>query len=518
MSKLPKLSLNKNNYYSLRFRINKSLVPFFKKKAVNKSLDTRDIKQANIKAGIIYSKYKEILQVSKMLTDKQIQDLVNNYILEQLQQDFNGRAVDGVGIVYSQADGVMFHDNASATRDVIHEAIGDFRTDLANSKTDIIEDIGVELLDNINIVYDDNDESHRVFMLKLLEGQVKLFEELHSIYSGKVSSLESSVKNISITTPVTLEEVITLKEAYIKFEKWYKQTGTTEKQYQATVNKLTKTIIPFLGMDKDIQTITLDDIDELKEFLESFPNISRIPYKHMSFNEIIALNDVPEDLIISTDTQCKYLKIVKQFFKYILERGLITHNPCSLLIMPDSNSEKREPFSSNDMCVLFNEFEKLDNRKYIYYTLAYTGMRPSEFWMATIGKEDGIYYLDLTDEKLKLKTPNSRRKIPLHSKLIEMGIPKKLVSLQNAFKQASISNYFNKNIKTILENDDNKLMYSFRHTVATELINDDVLSDKVSALLGHSYQNTNMTKEVYFKGYKLNILKEAVNKLNYGEL
>lgn len=515
MSKIPKLSQNKNDYYTIRFRIHKSLVPYFKKKAINKSLNTKDINQANAKAGIIYSKYKEILQVSKMLSDEQIQNLVDNYIVEQLEQDFKGRAIDGVGIVFSQADGVMFPDNASAIRDVIKEAVGEFKQGLANSDINTVEDIGKELLSNIDIVYDEDDDTHRVFMLSLLEGQVKLFEELYDVYSGKVSNFESGVKNINITTPIEVEKIITVQDAYIKFEKWYKQTGITAKQYKATTNKLTKTIIPFLGLDTDVKTITLDDIDELKEFLETFPNISRLPYKNMTFEELINLEEVPEEMVISTDTQCKYLKIVKQFFKFLLESGLVNHNPCSLLIMPDSDSKKREPFTKEDIDILFNEFESLDDRKYIYYTLAYTGMRPSEFWKCKIAYEDEIFYFDLTDKSLNLKTANSKRKIPLHNKLVELGIQDKLKFLQDEFKQASISNYFNKNIKTLLENEESKIMYSFRHTVATELKRADVDMDKISEILGHSYENSSVTKTTYANPYSLQQLKEAIENLEY---
>ncbi len=158
MSQTPKLSINKNQYYAIRFRISKKLIPYFGKYTINKSLNTKDIKQAKIKADIIYSKYKEILQVSKMLSDEQIQKLVDDYIIEQLDQDFKGRAINGMGIVFSQADGIHFHDNASATKDVVHTALMEYKKGLPNNKIDLVEDIGKELLENIGMNYDDNDD------------------------------------------------------------------------------------------------------------------------------------------------------------------------------------------------------------------------------------------------------------------------------------------------------------------------------------------------------------------------
>ncbi len=86
---------------------------------------------------------------------------------------------------------------------------------------------------------------------------------------------------------------------------------------------------------------------------------------------------------------------------------------------------------------LFNFFTTLDDRKYIYYALAYSGLRPSELWKCKIStSKDNIIYFDLTDKDLQLKTMSSYRVIPLHNKLLEMGIDKNyLHSSYNLHKQ-----------------------------------------------------------------------------------
>ena len=347
------------------------------------------------------------------------------------------------------------------------------------------------------------------------QGQIELFDTIYKRYTGNFTT-QLQANNHNITTPRQQSiKVITLEEAFNRFDSWYKKTDITDKHYNNTINRLNKTILPFIGLNKDVSTITLDDIDEFKEFLESFPNISRLPYKHMSFKELSELDDVPSEFVISNDTQSKYLKIVKQLFSFMIDDGIIGYNPCKRLIMPDDEQKKREPFSSDDMNVLFNEFDKLDNKKYIYYSLAYTGMRPSELWKCHISQEDDIYYFDLTNPDIDLKTKQSRRKIPLHSKLIELGIQDKLSSLQTEFKQDYLSIYFNKTIKKTITDDDNKIMYSFRHTVATELKRADVNMDKVSELLGHSYESDSMTKSTYASGYTLKQLKEAIDSLSF---
>lgn len=502
-------------FFCIRFRVHKKLQPYFNKKVISKSLQTKDNKIAREKADVLYFGYKKLLEVMSMLTDEQIQQLVDDYIMEQLEQDLNNRAINGVGLVYAPADNVHFQDVASASKELLNSFISDYKQGLANSETQEIENIGQKLLSNIGVNYDSKDSSHRHFMLQLLQGQIQLFDTMYQRYSANFTPQQQSNNFQTLSSQQPTTKVITLQEAFKRFDSWYKKTDITEKHYNNTINRLNKTILPFIGLETDVSTITLDTIDELKEFLQAFPNISRLPYKHMSFKELSELDDVPTEFIISNDTQSKYLKIVKQLFLFMVDNGIIPYNPCKRLIMPDDEQKKREPFNSEDMKVLFNEFDKLDNKKYIYYSLAYTGMRPSELWKCHISQEDDIYYFDLTSEDIELKTKQSRRKIPLHHKLIDLGIQDKLSSLQTEFKQDYLSIYFNKTIKKSLVDDDNKIMYSFRHTVATELKRADVNMDKVSELLGHSYESDSMTKSTYASSYTLQQLKEAIDQLSF---
>jgi len=141
-------------------------------------------------------------------------------------------------------------------------------------------------------------------------------------------------------------------------------------------------------------------------------------------------------------------------------------------------------------------------------------MRPSELWKCKISvSKDSIIYFDLTDNQLQLKTTASHRLIPLHEELLKMGIDKKLSSLQLEFNQAWISKFFNKTIKPMLTNNPRKIMYSFRHTVATELKRAEVNMDMVSEILGHSYESSSITKEVYANRYTLAQLQQAINHL-----
>ena len=408
------LTTNKNNYYCLRFRVHKRLIPFFKKTQISKSLYTKDKKIAKLKANKLYYPYQQILNTLTIITTEQTQQLVDTYIEEQLEQ-----------------------------------------------------------------------------------------------HIMKVFTINS--------TKYKLVSKTTLQEAYDKFCSWYKQQKITQKQYLLTTNKLHNSILPFFGLLTNIEDITLEAVEEFKEFLYSMPNTNLIQYKKLSYIQITQLSNIPKEHIIGISTQIKYLKILKQFFLYVMKANILSYNPCSLLTMPNNTISNREPFNEIELKNLFNFFTTLDDRKYIYFALAYSGMRPSELWKCKVStSEDNIIYFDLEDKDLQLKTMSSYRVIPLHYKLLEMGIDKKLSSLQLQFTQAGVSSYFNKTIKPTITDNPNKIMYSFRHTVATELKRAETIHmDKVSELLGHTYEHSSMTKEVYAQGYTMKQLQEAINYLPY---
>lgn len=413
------LSVNKNNYYCIRFRVHKRLIPFFKKILIRKSLQTKNKRLAQQQANKIYSKYEQILCMVRLFPPEQIQELTDSFIQEQLHQE----------------------------------------------------------------------KTNHLFIGSLMPPK-------------------------EIEASPTISTSITVQESYHRFCTWYKQQKITDKQYMATTHKLQKTIIPFFGADTSIEDITLEAIEEFQEFLLSFPNVSLKKYKNFTFNQIINLSNVPTTDMITVNTQIKYLKILKQFFNFTIKADIVRYNPCTLLTMPNNSIVHREPFDSDDIKQLFSIFDDLDDRKYIYYTLAYTGMRPSELWMCNISTcKDGVKYFDLTSKDIKLKTSSSHRKIPLHKRLLSMNIDRKLPYLQEQFTQAGISTYFNKSIKPQITDNSNKIMYSFRHTVATELKRAEVNMDKVSELLGHIYSSSSMTKEVYAQGYTTTQLQEAINQL-----
>ena len=328
-------------------------------------------------------------------------------------------------------------------------------------------------------------------------------------------SSNTPIQSSAITTVIEpIDTSITLSEAFESYCKWYKKTDIQERQYKTVTNRL-KVAISFFGATKYIKEFTTECIEEYIDFLKQFPNTNQRPYCRMTFDEIISLSIIPVTDIISTATLIKYMKAFKQMENYLVDDGKLDRRISKRANIPTSISAKTKEFTQFDIRILFNLFNTLDDRKFIYYTYALTGMRTSEFWKCKIGIEEGIYFFDLSYKAVELKTESSKRKIPIHSKLLNMGIVEKIEDIQESFNQQAISLYFNNTIINELEDHQDKVMYCFRHTMATELKRANVNIDKISELLGHSYENSTITKTTYASKYSLSQLQEAIELLPY---
>jgi len=403
----PLLKLNSNKYgvYYLRFRIAKKLIRFFGQTYINKSLNTSDHSRAKRKAIHYRTKYLELLDVSDWISDKTLQDSVDNYKFEvlKLPKEENNRTLD--------------------------------------------------------------------------------------------------YRKLSI------------QQAYNLFDKWYKKQNILEQQYKVVTKRLS-IAISYFGENTPITKLTTDDIEEYIDFLSAFPNPIKKPYKTMSFKEIRNLTNIPNKDLISSSTVIKYIKAFRQFESFLVDDGKLHRRISKRANLPTPSTVNVNPFTQTDLKTLFDEFNKIGDLGLIYYTYAYTGMRTSEFWKSRIGYIDGIYYFDLSYKGVELKTSSSKRKIPIHSKLIDMGILKSLERLQKSYKQSMVSNTFNNKLINSILDTKNKVLYGFRHTFATELKKANVNIDKISEILGHHYENTSTTKEVYTNGYSLQQLREAVETLS----
>ena len=153
-----------------------------------------------------------------------------------------------------------------------------------------------------------------------------------------------------------------------------------------------------------------------------------------------------------------------------------------------------------------------------------------QLFVGDIQKKKNIYYFNVTDEgeKQHLKNQNSKRKVPVHPKLIELGFidfvnEQKKNKQQLLFNKLSYSpkNKYNKKmsawfaryLEEIGITQESKVFHSFRHLVKQSLRNYGVPKEFQNAICGWS--GDDIGEKVYGGEVPIEILYKEICKLKY---
>jgi integrase len=179
---------------------------------------------------------------------------------------------------------------------------------------------------------------------------------------------------------------------------------------------------------------------------------------------------------------------------------------------------------------------RLTKKPYRYWgTLIglYTGARLNEvcqLQLTDIKRNDDIWYFDINDEgeRKSVKNTASRRRVPVHKVLLELGILDYVAELRQRGEKRlfpelsycpkngwgrSLGRWFNEEFLPSLEVKTKELVFhSFRHSMITELKHRNVQPGIVQAIVGHTPDS--VTEGTYMKGrYKLEQLCDAIDLL-----
>ena len=219
----------------------------------------------------------------------------------------------------------------------------------------------------------------------------------------------------------------------------------------------------------------------------------------------------------------RYLKYFNAFYRWILANNAqITVNPFEGLRVLEKKkniAEGRKAYNPEQLKMLFkfaNKYGKNDMRYWLIMIGRYTGARMNEICQ--------LKAEDITSDVIHirgdvLKSDNAKRSIPIHPKLIQLGImewvgkcsEKRLFHEWKPVKGSfshSASKWFSRNTPFKLNGKAEVDFHSLRHTVATELKSAGVASQYAAHILGHS--NGNITYDRYGKNVDYKLLKSAV--------
>lgn len=494
---------NRSGIYKFRTRIPQIAVKFFKRKEINKTLETKNCKLAEIKATLYYNEFKRIIKVIKldMLQDTQIEALVNTYIIETLEQDKIDRATKCYGVEGECTDPVEY----------LNYMLREGKEYLANHNYSFVEDETKQILNSVGIEFDLKNPQHNLLQQRMMRGQIEIFEEALNRCHGNFSK-KYDISYIQEVPEPRKEEIkqITYQQAYKEFKVYYDDKLTSPATKSDTYRVLNKLMI-MVGATTPISSATLSSLIKIKQQIEQLPNQNYSEFKSLSFEDILKLTNVSDDRKISDNRVKDYIKHIKKFFSFCYDNQIITFNPSVKLVIPvDTN--KKERFTDDEIKALCYVYDEIgDNTKYLYYCYTYTGMRREELYNCIIEEDKGIKYFNITEGKNK----HSIRKIPLHNKLLELGLDNEKLDLaRDIISHEQAGRKFNQSIKTKVVNDTKKTLHSLRHTVSTKLQQNGVGDNVIRDIIGHSPQDT-LNKVYATDKTSLEILQKAINVLDF---
>ncbi|MCW3172362.1 tyrosine-type recombinase/integrase [Shewanella subflava] len=238
-----------------------------------------------------------------------------------------------------------------------------------------------------------------------------------------------------------------------------------------------------------------------------------------------------------------YLAAVSQFFKWCKLMRYTTENPFDEVKLTKPANQAghdlaRLRWQPSQIKQVLNStafIDKSHDFKWITLLMMYGGLRPAEacqLHIHDIEVKDGIDLMNITNASAgqQLKTEQSKRKVPIHQQLTELGFMDFVKSrTDRTSKTKPIFNYkpshdgnwshsFCREFGKLLDQlnftaGKRPTAYSFRHTFIDELKQGQIEESLVAQIVGHAYQN--ITYGRYGKKFDVKTLKPVIDSIQF---
>jgi integrase len=288
-----------------------------------------------------------------------------------------------------------------------------------------------------------------------------------------------------------------------------------------------------------IESLTYKDCHLISDLIYNLPKFCTL-----SSLDAKRLLTTRQDDRISPASARKYLNQFKELLLFAKKRRFITESFAEdLEILPCVNGVRVEGFSKTELKKIFNPetYPKKDDprffpRFWIPLIALFSGMRLNEIcqlYTDDIRCENGVYYFCVTDKRADqhLKNSPSRRQVPVHPMLIDMGFLEFVKEVRRLryerlfyvlnyhpqkYYRSAVGAWFNRYLAKLGMTGRQKVFHSLRHTVKPYLRDAGVSQEYQNALCGWSARDTG--EKVYGGAVPMKRLQSEMSKLKYGFL
>lgn len=326
-----------------------------------------------------------------------------------------------------------------------------------------------------------------------------------------------------------------------KLARIYGDERVSLRKWSPKTEHLHRTILQTLAdllSDPRIGDVTKDDVRQLGQDIARLPaNLTKkfpgLPPK----DALRAAEGDPAIARLEARSINKYQQLARSLFAWAAAHDYIVQDPMVVLkdVEEGRARDDRKPFTDPDLIAYFRTLDQEADRPELYWLpriLAYSGLRLGEaaqLTRADLKEEFGVLVFDVNEdaEGTRLKTKSSRRLVPVHPRLVELGLlqfaeltPTEFLfepqwrTTDNPARGAvdKLSKLLGRRLREAGISDRRKTAaHSFRHTVAARLKDSSVPEYQIAELLGHEIES--LTVGRYGKTTDLVALRTAISNL-----
>jgi integrase len=310
-----------------------------------------------------------------------------------------------------------------------------------------------------------------------------------------------------------------------------------------TVSTYRRNIELFIEAEGDIALtdISRDVIRKFRDKIRKLPSRRKVrpAYRDKSFADLLTMKiDKP----MNQNTVDQHIARLSACFDWGVNEEWLDKNPAKSIGKIGGKANSYKPFTPDDLVALFGS-SQYQNRKFkkgSHYWLPllglFTGARLSELVqlrLKDIFEEDGVLIFNITedfDDGLKTKTEAGKRRVPVHSFLLQQGLREYIEFLKTIqakrllsdFQKGSRSwgQYATRWFKEYTEKcgvyeELTKVFHSFRHTTINRLTKEGSSQDShIQQLVGHE-QGLLIHSTYSHEPLAIQKLQEIVEKLDF---
>ena len=386
---------------------------------------------------------------------------------------------------------------------------------------------------------------------------------LADFYANAEIIVKGDLENPALTFPTTQLKEINPKTGIsfaVAIDKYLTdhQNSWGEKQFkglQAKLNYFLDYAYEEDGLNpqqRQLSSITSAQARAYKEHLQRTPTNAIKKYPGLTPQETVTAADRDNARLLGVTTQNNYLQILSTLYSFAAEElDYDGDNPfkgrSNSKAAKKQQRDKRNPLSKDQLTQLFasplfkgckslaschRPGTQIPNHSHKYWVPLiglYTGMRMQEIlqlYVTDVYQKDEIWVFDLNEyhEDKKLKSPQSKRLVPIHKDILDLGFKDFVADKKSErlFEDAAMasdgtysstfSKWFSRYLSNINIKTDKTSFHSLRHNMKDffrEVGESDELAEN---FLGRS---TGTTGEAYGGGFSLQRYDEALHKIRF---